>query len=67
MTTVVQLGNEDGMKITLAKGSLGVSATIIGNIVSMSSVKEWLQVVSLLVGIAVGVATFISIVRKRRK
>jgi hypothetical protein len=50
----------------LARGGLGMGATSTGIYLSLSlpQVEAWLRVVSLLVGIAVGVATFIAILRK---
>jgi hypothetical protein len=48
------------------KGSTGIVATAGGIIVSHAAVNEWLQTISLCVGIAVGVATFVSIIHKKK-
>ena len=53
------------MKETIIKGSAGVLATLGTLSVSRATVTSWLQIVSLSVGIAVGVATFISICKKK--
>jgi hypothetical protein len=51
----------------IAHGLTGVSFSTAGIYVSTQNVEAWLRIASLLIGIAVGVATFISIVRKLRK
>jgi hypothetical protein len=54
--------------VTFAKGMLGMGATGTGFYVSiLPKVEAWLRLISLLVGIAVGVATLVSILRKKRK
>ena len=54
--------------VTIAKGMLGMGATSTGVYVSiLPKVEAWLRLISLLVGIAVGVATLVSILRKKRK
>lgn len=53
---------------TLAKGLVGTLATSGGVAVStLGWIEVWLRIISLLVGIAVGIATLISIIRKNRK
>lgn len=47
------------------KGVLGVSAVGGGLGVSLAEVEQWMRIGSLAIGMAVGVATFVSIVRKR--
>ncbi len=54
------------MKETLLKGMVGTGAPLLGTVASIAQIKEWLQIVSLVVGIAVGVATFVIIVRKKK-
>jgi hypothetical protein len=54
--------------VTAAKGALGVGATTGGFYVSiLPRIEAWLRIVSLVVGIAVGLVTFVSIVRQRTK
>jgi hypothetical protein len=55
----------DERTATAAKGVVGVVFAVGGAGASLATVIAWLQFVSLLVGIAVGVATFVSIVRKK--
>jgi len=53
--------------IAVAQGTGGMAATFGPAIVSMMAQAEaWLRLVSLVVGIAIGVATFISIIRRMR-
>jgi len=54
------------MKDTLAKGTTGILATGGGVAVSLSGLNEILQCVSLVIGIAVGIASLIAIVRKQK-
>ena len=50
---------------TVAKGLLGIAAPTGGFYVSiMPQIEAWLRVTSLVVGVAVGIATLISIIRK---
>jgi hypothetical protein len=52
----------------VAKGGLGIGATSTGVYVSiLPRVEAWLRMISLVVGIAVGVATFVSIVISIRR
>lgn len=60
-------GREPNASETVWKGLLGVGGTLTGVGVSLAQVEAWLRVSSLAVGIAVGIATFISIVRNRKK
>ena len=54
--------------LTAGKGALGMTATTAASVVStLPTVEIWLRIVSLIVGIAVGIATFISIVRKLKR
>jgi hypothetical protein len=56
------------MRDTIAKGFLGVAAPAAGAITSLlPAVEVWLRILSLVVGIAVGVASFWSIVRRWNK
>jgi hypothetical protein len=48
-------------------GLTGTGCSIGGIYVSTQNIEAWLRIASLLIGIAVGVATLISIVRKLRK
>lgn len=54
------------MKHDMVKGFVGVSFPAFGAAVSLSQVEAWLRIASLVVGLAVGIASFISIVRKRK-
>jgi hypothetical protein len=54
------------MKASFVKGTTGILATAGGIGISHAVVNEWLQTISFLVGIAVGVASFISIVRNKK-
>lgn len=50
----------------MTKGALGCGSTLIGVITShLAELEVWLRVSSLCVGIAVGIATFISIRRRK--
>lgn len=54
--------------VTSLKGAVGMSATTGGMYVSLlSQVEAWLRIISLLVGITVGVATLISIIRNKNR
>jgi hypothetical protein len=53
--------------MVLFKGTLGTGAPLLGVVVSLSQVEAWLRITSLVIGCAVGIASFISIVRKRKK
>lgn len=61
MTFKKDMGNE------LAKGIVGSASPIFAIAISMQSTIAALQIVSLAVGIAVGIATFISIVKGKKK
>lgn len=51
---------------TAIKGTIGASVPIAAAVVSwLQYAKDWLQLASLLIGCAVGIATFVSIVRKK--
>ena len=53
---------------TAAKGAVGVSATSGSLYVSLlPKLEAWLRIISLLIGIAIGIATFVSIVRSKQK
>lgn len=53
---------------TITKGTVGTGTSVVAVLVArLDQVNGVLQTVSLLVGIAVGLATFWSIVRKPRK
>lgn len=53
------------MRIDLFKGALGIGSVTIGSAVStVQTLEPWLRLVSLIVGILVGLASFWSIVRK---
>jgi len=53
--------------ITAVKGVVGLSATGGGFYVSfLPKVEAWLRVFSLLIGCAVGIVTFVSILRKHK-
>jgi uncharacterized protein (DUF983 family) len=53
------------MKSILTLGTVGVTSTALAVSVSFTShVESWLRLISLLVGIAVGVATLISLLKK---
>ena len=54
--------------VTAVKGFLGIGATSTGVYVSiLPKVEAWLRLISLLVGIAVGLASLVSILRNKRK
>jgi hypothetical protein len=54
--------------ITTVKGTLGMLATGSGLYVSvLPEIEAWLRVISLCVGIAVGTASFISIIRHKKR
>jgi cytochrome c biogenesis protein CcdA len=54
--------------VTSTKGMFGMSAIGSGFYVSfLPEVEAWLRVISLIIGIAVGVATFYSIVRHKKE
>lgn len=56
------------MKDDLAKGIIGTASPVIGVITSFQEQLEfWLRFGGLVVGLAVGVATFVSIVRNWKK
>ena len=58
----------DTQTAAAAKGLLGMSATTTGFYISiLPKVEAWLPLISLLVGIAVGVASLISILWNKRK
>ncbi len=52
--------------VTAAKGAVGIGATSGGVYVSiLPKVEAWLRIISLLIGCAVGVASLVSIIRKK--
>jgi len=54
--------------IKLGKGVLGMAAASGGFYASMlPTIEAWLRIISLLVGITVGVATFVSIIKPKQK
>jgi uncharacterized membrane protein YuzA (DUF378 family) len=55
------------MNHDINKGILGVATTIGSLRVSFAQVETWLRIISLLIGIAVGCITFISIFRSMRR
>ena len=58
----------DAQTAAAGKGLLGISATTTGFYISiLPKVEAWLRLISLLVGIAVGVASLVSILRNKRK
>lgn len=59
--------NEVGLGILIAKGITGTVTPLLGLAISVQSTLAALQIVSLSVGIAVGLATLHSILRKRNK
>lgn len=59
------MGHEHG--VSLIKGAGGIAAVVLGLVSSWQAELEWfLRVISLLVGIGVGLATIWSIMRGRR-
>lgn len=48
----------------ILRGIIGTVTSFASIAVSLSDVEAWLRVLSLCIGCAVGIATFISIVRK---
>lgn len=53
--------------IALVKGAVGAGTPMIATILSyLPEIEAWLRIVSLIIGIAVGVATFLSINRRRK-
>jgi hypothetical protein len=62
------VGKDVSVRETLIRGSIGTTTSLGATIVSLlPQVEAWLRVVSLLVGIAVGVASFVVVVQKRRE
>ena len=60
--------NDDlGLGVLIAKGITGTVTPLLGLAISVQSTLAALQIVSLSVGIAVGLATLHSILRKRNK
>ena len=55
------------MKDTVSIGSTGFIAVAGGVVTSHAVVNEWLQTLSLVIGIAIGVVSLVSIIRKRLK
>ncbi len=49
------------------KGAVGISSVTLGSVISLQNIEIWLRITSLLIGIAVGVATLLSIIHKRRR
>ncbi len=50
----------------ITKGIIGCGATMLGIITShLGEIEAWLRITSLVIGIAVGIATFISIRRRK--
>ena len=55
----------DQTRETLKQGALGIVSTAGGTAVSLlAQIEVWLRIASLIVGIAVGIATFVSILKK---
>jgi len=51
----------------MLKGLIGVGSTMLGIITSnLDQIESWLRIASLLVGIAVGIATVWSLTRRRK-
>ena len=59
--------DEIGLGILICKGITGTVTPLLGLAISVQSTLAALQIVSLLVGIAVGLATLHSILKKRNK
>lgn len=59
--------DEVGLGILICKGITGTVTPLLGLAISVQSTLAALQIVSLSVGIAVGLATLHSILRKRNK
>ena len=55
-----------GTETLLFKGVIGAASPMFAIAISMQSTIAALQIVSLTVGIAVGIATFISIIRGKK-
>ena len=55
------------MKHDATQGTIGILATFGSLAISHADINAWLTTISLLVGIAVGTATLISIIRKNHK
>lgn len=58
--------NNMGTETMVVKGAIGSLTPIFAIAISVQSTIAALQIISLTVGIAVGVATFINIVRKKK-
>lgn len=65
MRTLIELVEQHQQ--TLQKCYIGLGGVAGGFTLSLAVVKEWLQVASLVIGCAVGVASFISIIKKNPK
>lgn len=58
----------DTPRVTLVKGVIGMAASSGSFVISMlAQVEAWLRVVSLLIGITVGILSALSIWRKMRR
>lgn len=53
------------MRETISKTLLGVAGPAAGIVASLTTLESWLRILSLCVGIAVGLASLTSIVRKK--
>lgn len=51
----------------LLKGLIGTGSVALSRVVSTANMESWLRITSLVVGIAVGMATFWAIVRKWKR
>ena len=60
------VNNEMAMGALICKGIFGTVTPLLGLAISVHSTLEALQIISLSVGIAVGVATLHSIVKKKK-
>lgn len=55
------------MRHTVTQGTVGLCSPIVGTLISlMPQIEAWLRITSLVVGIGVGVASFVSIIRRMR-
>ena len=61
------LNNDMGLGETICKGITGMTAPFLGLAISVQSTLATLQIISLSVGIAVGLATLHSILKGKKK
>jgi F0F1-type ATP synthase assembly protein I len=65
--TIQQYTDSQNLVQDVARGIVGAGSSILGLLVSnIETIEAWLRITSLLVGIAVGIATLWQIFRRKR-